>query len=177
MAYKERGRHRLARSLGEALASAVLAGCPDRPVSQQSVRPQILLVPVPSTAAAARARGGGDHLRPLAAQVGRRLRANGQRCQVLDALVARPRPDSAGLSSAERAANRSGAFAVRRSARAALKQDCVVVIVDDLVTTGATLAEVSRVLTGAGAAPSHAAVVAATVKRFAHIGSAVADAD
>ncbi|WP_163508864.1 ComF family protein [Fodinicola acaciae] len=160
LAYKERGRHRLAKPLGGALTRAVGQAGGGRPV---------LLVPVPSTAAAVRARGG-DHLRPLVEQVLRRV--DGRLAEVL---TARPRPDSAGLSSAARAANRVGAFGFRTKGRrllsSAVRDGYAVVIVDDLVTTGATLAEINRVLTAEGAPPSHSAVIAATVKRSAHIRS------
>jgi predicted amidophosphoribosyltransferase len=166
LAYKERGRHRLGRPLAAALARSVLAGALDG-------RP-LILVPVPSTKAAMRARGG-DHLRPLAAQAARRLRAAGRPCEVRSLLVARPRPDSAGLSAAARAANRCGAFGLRPGVRrwlaAAVRSGCELVVVDDLVTTGATLAEICRVLSIAGAPPAYSAVVAATLKRSAHIRS------
>lgn len=160
LAYKERGRHRLAKPLGAALARA--AGQAERG------RP-LLLVPVPSTKEAIRARGA-DHLRPLVDQVLRRTDG-----RVAEVLKAHPRPDSAGLSSAARAANRAGAFGFRpkgqRLLSAAVRDGYAVVIIDDLVTTGATIAEITRMLTAQGAPPSHSAVVAATVKRSAHIRS------
>src|SRR5687768_13175270 len=81
LAYKEKGRHRLAGPLGTLLAGAVAAiAPPDRPVT---------LVPVPSTAAARRERYG-DHMARLADHAARRLRAAGYRVNVVQPLRALP---------------------------------------------------------------------------------------
>jgi predicted amidophosphoribosyltransferase len=58
---------------------------------------------------------------------------------------------------AERDANVRGVFAVRRGARVGGARLCVI---DDISTSGATLAEVRRVLRKAGAAKVYAAIVA-----------------
>ncbi|MDT4894255.1 MAG: hypothetical protein QOE97_3290 [Pseudonocardiales bacterium] len=139
LAYKERGRRDLAGPLAGLLGAAA-AGLPDA-----------LLVPVPSTPAAARARGG-DHVLRLARRTGRRVRA----VLHVEATVR----DSAGLGVAARASNLRGAMwadAPRSGERA--------VVVDDIVTTGATLAEALRALRAAGWPVSGAAVVAATPRR------------
>jgi ComF family protein len=57
----------------------------------------------------------------------------------------------AGLSGRERKANVAGAFAVRRGARRRIA-GARVLLVDDVVTTGATLAAAARALRSAGAA-------------------------
>ena len=72
--------------------------------------------------------------------------------------------DSAGLSAAERAGNLAGALAVRADLRRPLRGRTVVLI-DDVVTTGATLSESARALHAIGATVPSAAVIAATRRR------------
>lgn len=166
LAHKERGRLRLARPLGQALALAV--GVLDPPVGA-------LLVPVPSSRAAVRQRGH-DHARRLAAaaahashepRAARAARASegpaalDMRLRVVPALVpARAVVDQSGLTSAQRAANLAGAL---RAAGPVAGRP--VVVVDDVVTTGATLVEAARALTAAGAVVVGAACVAGTQRR------------
>jgi predicted amidophosphoribosyltransferase len=123
----------------------------------------VLLVPVPSAPAAVRARGG-DHVDRLARAAADRLRRDGGTVRVARLLAAaRGRRDSAGLGPADRRANLAGAF--RWSGRPADVPGTPVVLVDDLVTTGATLAEAAALLRTVGVGPVYAAVVAATVRR------------
>nr|WP_230416938.1 phosphoribosyltransferase family protein [Micromonospora tarapacensis] len=155
LAYKEHGRHALARPLGALLAEVVAAAVgPVRPV---------LLVPVPDTPAAARARYG-DHLARLTRHCGRRLRGAGWPVRVGHPLRASPRPDSVTLDSAGRAAAAVTAFRARPGIGPA-PRGSYVVLLDDILTTGATLAAVSHVLAGHGLSPAVAAVLAATEKR------------
>jgi predicted amidophosphoribosyltransferase len=70
--------------------------------------------------------------------------------------------DQAGLTTPDRQRNLSGALSVRR--RAAPRGGDVVVITDDVVTTGATLTEAVRVLGAAGFPVIGAATVAATTR-------------
>jgi predicted amidophosphoribosyltransferase len=142
IAYKEHGRHDLAPPLGRLLARAVAAGAADRAV----------LVPIPSTAAASRARGG-DQLLGLVRVAARQAHVPVER----PLAFARAVEDSAGLDRAERAANLREAMVSRppRGPRPA-------VIVDDIVTTGATLREARRALLSAGWTVAGAAAVAAT---------------
>ena len=157
LGYKERGRHGLAAPLGGLLAEVVAAAVgPPRPV---------LLVPVPSTARAARERHG-DHLRRLARHAGRRLRAAGWPVSVAQPVRALPRADSAGLTAAERLAVAQRGFRVRGGAAArAARAGALIVVLDDIVTTGATLAAVGAALDAAQLPVHAAAVLAATQRR------------
>lgn len=159
LALKEDGHRALARPLGDALGRAVLAA--------STGFPSVVLVVVPSTRAARRARGD-DPVGRTARQAARAIRRTGRSARVArGALVHRRRlRDQAGLSAQERAANLSGALAVRRRVvRQLAGSPAAVVVVDDVVTTGATLAEAVRALRARGL-PVHAtAVVAATSRR------------
>ena len=140
LAYKERGRRDLARPLRVLLGAALV----------ELGAPGAVVVPVPSSPAARRSRGG-DHVARL---IGRRRRVRALR-------LVRTVRDSAGLSTAERAANLDSAMRARpprRAGRAAI-------VVDDIVTTGATLREAARALRAAGWTVIGAAVVAATPRR------------
>ncbi|MEU4776761.1 ComF family protein [Micromonospora sp. NPDC023633] len=154
LAYKDHGRHGLARPLGALLAEVVAAAVGE-------VRP-VTLVPVPDTAAAARARYG-DHLGRLTRHCADRLRRAGWPVRVRRPLRALPRPDSVTLDSAGRAAAAEAAFRVRP--RVPSGPETAVVVLDDILTTGATLAAVGRALTASGLSPTVAAVLAATEKR------------
>lgn len=68
--------------------------------------------------------------------------------------------DQAGLGAADRAANLSGALRSRLDLRG-----LHLIVVDDVMTTGATLAEAARALRAAGAHVPAAAVIAATPRR------------
>lgn len=143
LGHKEHGRLGLARPLGRALAGAVaLLGA------------DAVLVPVPSAGRAVRERGH-DHARRLAAATAREA---GLRSRPL-LVQARRTADQAGLDAGQRAANLRGALQARRRL-----DGLPVLLVDDVVTTGATLAEAARALRAAGADVRGAAVVAATLR-------------
>lgn len=160
LAFKERGRAELARPLGTALALSVVAvsrGVPERDG-------RLVLVPVPSSRAALRIRGR-DHVRELTRSAVAELRAAG--LPVAEARLLRRRgrvQDSAALSAAQRRANLAGTFELDPRCRR-LSAGALLILVDDVVTSGATLTEAAAVLTGAAgpdAPPVLAAVVAAT---------------
>lgn len=163
LAHKEHGLLGLAAPLGAALARAV---------SRVAGPGGVVLVPVPSRPAAVRARGH-DATARLARRAGRELRRAGTPSAVRPALrLSRSTADQAGLTAGQRVANQAGAMVVRRwpGLGAAgpggwARGGACVVVVDDVVTTGATLAEAVRALRAAGLAPVGAAAVAATVRR------------
>jgi predicted amidophosphoribosyltransferase len=146
IAYKERNRRDLAAPLGALLARAV-GELPDG---------FAVLVPVPSTRAAARRRGG-DHLARLAFVAGRQVRRASDPALRLQRAVR----DSAGLVAAERMANLQGAMVARPALTGASA-----ILVDDVLTTGASLREAARALRAAGWTVTGAAVIAATPRRI-----------
>ncbi len=157
--YKERGNLALRPPLGNALAVAVLAvvggsGHPTGPVA---------LVPVPTTRAAVRRRGHSPLL-SISRQAARRVRpAVG--CAVMPVLtIRRPTADQAGLDALARAVNVAGAYATRTRLRGRLG-GVPAVVVDDVITTGATAGEACRALTAAGVTVLGIAAVAATPRR------------
>ncbi|AXI77795.1 ComF family protein [Peterkaempfera bronchialis] len=162
LAHKERGALRLADPLGRALATAVHAAAADGLTGRAPI--PLLLVPVPSARRAVRARGH-DPVHRLARVAARELRRAGVPGRAAAVLrPVRPVADQAGLGAADRRRNLAGALAVRPGAAAGLRHRQVV-LVDDLVTTGATLAEAARALGAVGAQVPVAATVAATARR------------
>lgn len=153
--YKERGRLCLRRELAGTLAVSVFGAVGTDDSS-------FLLVPVPSAIATRRARGH-DPVGAMAATAAGYLRATGRQVEVRAVLrQGRAVADQSGLDVDARHANLGGALAVRRPA---LVRGRRVVIVDDIVTTGATAAEATRALSDAGAMVTGIACVAATVRR------------
>ncbi len=159
LGHKERGLLALAEPLGRWLADAVAAL-----VEDQALTGPVLLVPVPSRAAAVRARGQ-DATRRTCAQAARDLGARGVPTAVAPLLRLRAGVrDQAGLDRDERARNLEGAMScparlLRRGSRRHPRGHLV--ICDDVATTGATLREARRALGAVGLAVAGAAVVAA----------------
>ncbi len=156
LAHKEGGLLALAPALGSALAWAVLGLLSVQPHPV----PALTVVPAPSSPSSVRSRGHDPLLR-IARVAVRRLRDAEVTASCAPAVTAVRRvADQSGLGSADRARNLAGAFRVSRSVPTGS-----VVVVDDVVTTGATAAETTRALRAAGVDVIGAAVVAATVRR------------
>jgi predicted amidophosphoribosyltransferase len=90
------------------------------------------------------------------------LRVLGRTANVLAVLRhGRAVTDQVGLTHEQRARNLAGALAVRPAATARLALRPVI-LVDDVMTSGATLADAARAIRAAGGQPVGAAVLAAT---------------
>ncbi|MEV8587913.1 ComF family protein [Streptomyces sp. NPDC051180] len=142
LAHKERGALALARPLGAALAAAVEAAAGG--LRAPAATP-LLLVPMPSSRRSVRARGH-DPTRRIALAAAARLRRSGRAARVVPVLRQRRHvADQAGLGAAGRLANLAGALEVVPGGARLLTAGRVV-LVDDLMTTGASLAEGARAL-------------------------------
>ncbi|MEY9951132.1 ComF family protein [Leifsonia sp. EB34] len=147
LAYKDGGRVDAARALAGALRPALAAAAGSR---WRAVVPVL----IPSTRAAWRRRGYHPtgmvlaRTRALAPPLWHALR------------LTRQTADQAALGSAQRADNRAGSMVASRRLSG---RRCV--IVDDIVTSGATIAEAARAIGAAGGTVGGAATLARTPRR------------
>jgi predicted amidophosphoribosyltransferase len=157
VAFKDHGRWSLRAPLAQALSRSVAHVLLDL----EQLPAVVHLVPVPGSPGSAHARDG-DHVRELAVRAAGLLTQQGLPTRATPVLRSvRRRRDQVGLGRAERAANLSGSVVADPLSRGGH----ITVLVDDLVTTGATLAECARALRAAGIDPVGAAVVAGVVRR------------
>jgi predicted amidophosphoribosyltransferase len=187
ISWKERGRHDVTRVLASALVGPLVAcraavpdagvpgaGVPGAGVPDAGGRARDgpwLLVPVP-TARANRRRRGGDLVRALSVAAAQEVAGGAAgpdwpwQPPIAVAALRHGRGvrDQAGLSAEQRRKNVAGAFTVRNRFRKELVGRSVVVI-DDIATTGATLAEAARALTSAGAQVVGACCLCVTERR------------
>jgi predicted amidophosphoribosyltransferase len=168
-AYKDDGRRDCARVLGDLLGQALQRSLESGPLTAEALRRAdgpVLVVPVPSSRAARRRRGDA----PLAALAGLACHGFAPSEVLPTTSVLEPRrrvADQAGLTATQRAVNLEHSLQV--SARwAPLVPGSVCLVVDDVLTTGATLVEAARALRVAGARGVSAATICATQRRSAH---------
>jgi predicted amidophosphoribosyltransferase len=158
--HKEHQVLTLASLLGERLRRAVehlLRHCSwprERPATR------VVLVPVPSSPAAVRRRGY-DATWAMARRAARGPVASTELAAQRMLALARRVQDQAGLGAEARRANLAGSLRVVRSR---LPAGSVVVVVDDVVTTGSSLGEAVRALRAARVPVLGAATVAATLR-------------
>lgn len=149
-ALKEEGRTGLARELAPALRAAVeaaLEATGEAASTDQRPASDIVLVPVPTSRAAFRRRGY------------RVVELVARRAGLRTARLLRPSrvtADQRGLGQDER--RRNVAHSLRAKGAAGLR----IILLDDVVTTGATLGEAARALQAGGAEVLGAATIAAT---------------
>ena len=164
IAWKDQDRADLSRVLAPLLARTVRVAVRGSPTwAQQFDRVgAAVAVPVPSRAAGTRVRG-----RFPVSEVLRLLsdRTDGRGLRQVSALgYVRPVRDQAGLGHHDRARNVDGAMRVSSRLGPRLV-GLPVILVDDIVTTGSTLAEATRAVRLAGAGPVLAVTLAATERR------------
>jgi ComF family protein len=150
LAYKEQGRTELARALAPALAAAVEAWADG--VRSTRTETRIELVAVPGSRRSRRRRG----FDPVGSLL---VRAGLEQSPVF--ARARPHLAQKTLSLEQRAANLAGVFAVRSPVAGRR-----FLLVDDVVTTGATLLAAADALRAAGAEVVAAAAVASTPRLY-----------
>jgi predicted amidophosphoribosyltransferase len=139
LAMKERGRGDLAAPLARALAVGV-----HRLLTWGMVETPLTIVPAPTRRSAARRRGGDPVTRLARAAVAGRPDVTVVQALRMKALVR----DSVGLGTSARERNIAGRVVLRGERGQLLGTE--VVIVDDIVTTGATAREAVRILRDGG---------------------------
>ncbi len=142
LAFKEQGRTDAAPALARTLVAAIAAATASAPAAE------LLCIP---TSRAAYRRRGYDPVRLL-------LRRSGARAS-RDLRFARATATQKALGVGERSTNLSGAFVARRRL-----DGRSFVLVDDILTSGATLAEAARAVREAGGEVVGAATLAFTVR-------------
>lgn len=178
LAWKDHGDVKLDRPLGEALSSLAVYLSSDffphvQPGSRNApnpeplalpslgaIRPELLVVPAPSSVASLRHRGR-VHLLPLASMVADTLSQLGISARVCQALTMDGVGEKAvrSLGRLGRASRVSGRIRVGHPDEIRGHR---ILVIDDIITTGATIRQCARALTGVGGIPLVALALAAT---------------
>lgn len=162
--FKDEGRSDLAPVLGALLRTAVASALGEHLADHVTGPKRWLLVPVPSSPAATRTRGRFPLGEVVRASLGGD-RGTPRRDVLAEAHLLRSvrrTADQSHLSRAQRGANVAGAFALAGRRDTHPPGRCGVVLVDDVVTSGATLASAHGALRRGGYATVLLATVAAT---------------
>jgi len=167
VAFKDGDRRDLVAVLAPMLAESVgaaLAGDPRLREVLAAGNGPVFVVPVPSSPSAVRRRGDSP-LQLLTRAAVLQLGLSDRDLIVASALRLRRRvADQAGLDHTQRADNLDRAFELKPRWRGSVR-GVTVLLVDDVLTTGATLVEAARALIAGGAGHVAAATVAATQRR------------
>ena len=179
VAFKDGDRRDLAAVLAPILSHAIAAAL-GRDASLRAVlvtgNGPVFVVPVPSSSAAVRRRGDAP-LELLTRAALHEVALSERELIVSPALGLRRRvADQAGLDRGQRAGNLERAMQVQQRWRPNIR-GVTCLLVDDVLTTGATLTEAARALRAAGAEHVAAATVAATRRRGIPAGGGARDPD
>ena len=163
LAHKERGTRALARPLGILLARGIAMLADSVNASSQTM----LIIPVPAHKASLRRRGE-DTVNALATEAARALGKTGQPADVFRALTRAPgSQQQARATAAQRRTRQQGSMSMRTMTWP--EAGSMVILVDDVLTTGATCAEALRVLTSG--APRRATIIGVATVAHAQPGA------
>ena len=167
VAFKDSDRRDLVMVLAPLLADSIVAALAGDSALREvlaSGNGPVLVVPVPSSPAAVRRRGDAPLERLTCAAV-RQVNLSERELVFTPALRLRRRvADQSGLDHRQRSDNLERAIGVRPRWQASI-QGGTALLVDDVLTTGATIVEAARALTAGGVRHVAAATVAATQRR------------
>ena len=158
VAMKARKRTDVVPVVGILLAAAIAHALEESGYSGGDVT----AVPIPTSAAAMRDRGR-DLVADLSAHACRLLAADGLTIRSASLLTVVGHRDQVGSGARERRRNVAGTHSPRRRAQwEPVRRSRRVILVDDVLTTGATFAEAARALREAGVEPHGCAALAVT---------------